>query len=161
METVEVWARKAAQAAALVNALNAQHIHAVGAPDLASAVARADIISCATLATVPLIEGAWLSPGSHLDLIGSFTAYMREADDACFAQARLYVDTPEAMQKSGDLLGPLSRGVISTASVQGSLADLCRGTVPGRQSVLERTVFKSVGTALEDLAAAILVYECT
>ena len=159
LDTVEVWARKAPQAEAMVQALQAQRLQAVVAPDLASAVARCDVISCATLATAPVIEGTWLRPGSHLDLIGSFTAQMREADDACFAQASLYVDTAEALQKSGDLLGPLSRGVLTAESVRGTLADLCRGTVPGRQTAQERTVFKSVGTALEDLAAAILVYE--
>ena len=159
IQAVEVWARNLSQAQALVNRLNAFQIDAVVAPDLASAVARADVISCATLATEPVIQGAWLSPGSHLDLIGSFTPHMREADDACFANASLYVDTPEAMQKSGDLLGPLSRGVISAGSVRGTLADLCRATVSGRQTTTERTVFKSVGTALEDLASAILVYE--
>ena len=159
LDTVEVWARQAPQAEAMVQALQAQRLQAVVAPDLASAVARCDVISCATLATAPVIEGTWLRPGSHLDLIGSFTAQMREADDACFAQASLYVDTAEALQKSGDLLGPLSRGVLTAESVRGTLADLCRGTVPGRQTAQERTVFKSVGTALEDLAAAILVYE--
>lgn len=159
IEVVEVWARNALQAQALVDSLKTQNIDARLATDLAQAVARADVISCATLATDPVIQGAWLSPGSHLDLIGSFTPHMREADDACFANASLFVDTHEALQKSGDLLGPLSRGVISSDSVRGTLADLCRATVSGRQTATERTVFKSVGTALEDLASAILVYE--
>jgi len=84
---------------------------------------------------------------------------MREADDACFAGAALYVDTEEALQKSGDLLGPMQRGVFTAADVRGTLATLARGEASGRRSEAERTVFKSVGTALEDLAAAILVYE--
>ena len=116
-------------------------------------------MSCATLATDPLVHGGWLRPGSHLDLIGSFAPQMREADDACFAGASVYVDTDEAARKSGDLLGPLSRGVLSAADIRGTLASLCRGITPGRQSDVERTVFKSVGTALDDLAAAMLVYE--
>ena len=161
IETIQVWARNVLQAQVLVRELMDLGIDAVVAPDLPSAVARADIISCATLATEPVIEGAWLSPGSHLDLIGSFTPKMREADDACFANATIYVDTHEAVQKSGDLLGPLARAVITSVSVKGTLADLCRSTGAGRQTALERTVFKSVGTALEDLAAAILVYETT
>lgn len=159
IDEVRVWARKGAQAQTLVDALNASGVAASVADDLAHAAAQADIVSCATLATEPVIEGAWLRAGSHLDLIGSFTPRMREADDACFAGARLFVDTAEALQKSGDLLGPLSRGVLSADSVCGTLEDLCRATVSGRQSPLERTVFKSVGTALEDLAAAVLVYE--
>jgi len=127
--------------------------------DLASAASAADIVSCATLATEPIVRGAWLQPGSHLDLIGGFTPAMREADDDCFAGAGIYVDTDEALEKSGDLLGPIARGVFSAADVRGTLAGLCRGTAAGRRSRSERTVFKSVGTALEDLAAAILVYE--
>ncbi len=101
--------------------------------------------------------GRWLRAGSHLDLIGSFTPAMREADDECFRGARLYIDTQEALAKSGDLLGPLSRGVIGTADVIGTLASLSRGEAQGRATPDERTVFKSVGTALEDLAAAMLV----
>jgi ornithine cyclodeaminase len=84
---------------------------------------------------------------------------MREADDACFAGASVFVDTEEALMKSGDLLGPMSRGVFSASDVRSNLTGLCRGISPGRQSPAERTVFKSVGTALEDLAAASLVYQ--
>jgi len=159
IDEVVVWARNPAQAATLAEAWRAEGIAAQAAPDLAEAVAQADVVSCATLATEPVIQGAWLRPGSHLDLIGGFTPRMREADDACFAGASVFVDTGEAVAKSGDLLGPIARGVLSAADVRGTLADLCSGTVPGRKSADERTVFKSVGTALEDLAAATLVYE--
>jgi len=159
IKQVSVWARNAAQAERLAVDWLAQGIDASAVTDLAAAVAQADIVSCATLATAPLIEGRWLSPGSHLDLIGSFTPTMREADDDCFAGASLYVDTDEALRKSGDLLGPMSRGVFSAADVRGTLADLARGDANGRTWADERTVFKSVGTALEDLAAAVLAYE--
>ena len=126
---------------------------------LLAAVSEADIVSCATLATQPLLMGRWLRPGSHLDIIGSFTPAMREVDDDCFAGAALYIDTDEALAKSGDLLGPLSRGVFQADDVRGTLARLARGEVSGRSSAAQRTVFKSVGTALEDLAAAMLVYD--
>jgi ornithine cyclodeaminase len=125
---------------------------------LEHAVREADIVSCATLSEAPLVRGEWLRPGSHLDLIGSFTPRMREADDACFAGAAVYVDTEEALVKSGDLIGPIARGVFTPADVRGTLATLCRGTAPGPSHAGERTVFKSVGTALEDLAAAMLVF---
>ena len=161
IEAVQVWARQASQAKALVDELRDGGFEASVASDLAAAVARADVVSCATLATAPVVQGAWLSPGSHLDLIGSFTPKMREADDACFAGARLFVDTSEALQKSGDLLGPMSRGVFSAQDVCGNLAELCAGAVPGRSADDQRTVFKSVGTALEDLAAAALVFEAS
>jgi len=125
---------------------------------LEHAVREADIVSCATLSEAPLVRGEWLRPGSHVDLIGSFTPRMREADDACFAGAAIYVDTEEALVKSGDLIGPIARGVFTPADVRGTLATLCRGTAPGTSHAGERTVFKSVGTALEDLAAAMLVF---
>lgn len=159
LERVSVWARDPDKARALARAWQAQGLPAEPAPDLQAACGAADIVSCATLATEPVVRGAWLRPGSHLDLIGSFTPAMREADDACFAGASLYVDTDEAMKKSGDLLGPLQRGVLRPDAVRGTLADLARGTAQGRAGDAERTVFKSVGTALEDLAAAILVHE--
>ena len=84
---------------------------------------------------------------------------MREADDVCFEDARVFVDTEEALQKSGDLIGPLSRGVLRADDVRGTLTTLCKGMATGRKTPTERTVFKSVGTALEDLAAAVQVYE--
>jgi len=159
IERVSVWARSAPQAQALAQELRAQGLAARAVPDLQAACGEADIVSCATLATEPVVHGAWLRPGSHLDLIGSFTPAMREADDACFAGAALFVDTGEALQKSGELLGPMARGVFGAQDVRGTLAALARGEAAGRGSPAERTVFKSVGTALEDLAAAILVYE--
>jgi ornithine cyclodeaminase len=159
IDEVVVWARRPAQAAERAGAWRAAGLSATAAADLAVAVAQSDVVSCATLATEPLVHGSWLQPGSHLDLIGSFTPQMREADDACFAGASVFVDTDEAARKSGDLLGPLSRGVLSAADIRGTLAELCSGRAAGRQSAAERTVFKSAGTALEDLAAAMLVYE--
>ncbi|MBE7941414.1 MULTISPECIES: ornithine cyclodeaminase family protein [Ramlibacter] len=156
---VQVWARTPGQAQALAARLRGQGLPAEAAPDLAAACAQADMVSCATLATEPVVHGAWLAPGSHLDLVGSFTPAMREADDACFAGASLFVDTPEALQKSGELLGPLSRGVFTAEDIRGTLQALARGECAGRRTPGERTVFKSVGTALEDLAAAIAVWE--
>jgi ornithine cyclodeaminase len=160
IDRVTVWDRTAANAENMVESLRAEGFDAQVCTHLAEAAAFADIVSCATLATAPVVQGAWLRANSHLDLIGSFTAAMREADDACFSgDVRLYVDTDEAPQKSGELLGPMSRGVFAAGDVAGTLADLARGTVAGRGNWAGRTVFKSVGTALEDLAAAILVYE--
>jgi ornithine cyclodeaminase len=162
---VSVWARRADQAEALAQAWRAEGWSARAVSDRAAAAGQADIVSCATLASEPVMAGAWLQPGSHLDLIGSYTPAMREADDACFRHAALVVDTEEALVKCGDLLGPMARGVISAASVRGTLAALCQaGTLaalgPGgplpRSTSDTRTVFKSVGTALADLAAAML-----
>jgi ornithine cyclodeaminase/alanine dehydrogenase-like protein (mu-crystallin family) len=158
IDDVMVWSRDPAAAARLAASLAAAGHPARAVADLASAVADADIVSCATLAKEPLIRGEWLAPGAHLDLIGGFTPAMREADDACFAGAGVWVDTAEALAKAGDLLHPIASGVLAREDVRGTLADLCAVPAPARDPAA-RTVFKSVGTALEDLAAAILVYE--
>ncbi|HET8746872.1 MAG TPA: ornithine cyclodeaminase family protein [Ramlibacter sp.] len=159
IDEVCVWARSQESAQALADTWSDQGFAARAVTDLAGACAEADIVSCATLATEPVVHGTWLRPGTHLDLIGSFTPAMREADDACFAGAALYVDTEEALRKSGELLGPMARGVFAPGDVCATLAMLARGEAVGRADADQRTVFKSVGTALEDLAAAILVHE--
>ena len=158
IDDVMVWSRDPQAALRLVVKLAADGLPARVVTDLASATRTADIVSCATLATEPLIEGAWLAPGSHLDLIGGFTPAMREADDACFAGAEVWIDTVDALAKAGDLLHPIASGALPRDGVRGTLADLC-ASPPAPRNAAARTVFKSVGTALEDLAAAILVYE--
>lgn len=154
IDGVRIWGRRTEAADALASGF-AHHpfeVQAVG--DLQAAVRWADIISCATLSQTPLVLGAWLRPGQHLDLIGSFTSAMREVDDDALVRAGIYVDTRSALAESGELLHGLASGVISTSDVRGELADLVRGTVVGRRSAEEITLFKSVGCAIEDLAAA-------
>jgi len=158
IDDVAVWSRDAAAAARLATALAAEGHPARAVTDLAAAVAAADIVSCATLATEPLVRGEWLAPGSHLDLIGGFTPAMREADDACIAGAQVWIDCADALRKAGDLLQPIAAGVLRPDAVRGTLPDLCTRPAPAREPAT-RTVFKSVGNALEDLAAAILVHE--
>lgn len=157
--TVTVWSRRPETAEALAQRWREEGIDAVAATDLAKAAASADIVSCATLATEPVVRGEWLRPGTHLDLIGSFRPDMREADDTCFAGAALYVDTNEALKKSGELIGPISRGVFTADEIRGTLEALCRGETSGRLDEQQRTVFKAVGFALEDLAAAMLIHQ--
>ncbi len=155
---VAVWSRRADTAAALADRLRGQGFDARPAPSLSAAVEAADIVSCATLATEPLIEGAWLRPGTHVDLVGSFTPAMREADDACARRARIHVDTLAALEESGDLADPLTRGVIRRDAIAGTLDDLCSGAIEGRREAEEITLFKAVGTALADLGAAALAH---
>lgn len=157
IERVTVWARRRDAAEALAARWHREGFDTTVAADLAAAVRQAPIVSCATLATAPVVQGAWLAAGSHLDLIGSFTPAMREADDACFRGADVWVDTAEALVKSGELLGPMATGAWRREDLRGTLASLARGETPGRAGDGRRTVFKSVGTALEDLAAATLV----
>ncbi|GGF50646.1 ornithine cyclodeaminase [Aliidongia dinghuensis] len=125
---------------------------------LEPAVREADIVSCATLASQPIIKPEWLAAGSHLDLIGSFTPAMAEAEPACFAQADVWVDTEEALMKSGDLLNAIAAGRWRADALIGNLTQLCRGQIKGRSNDQQRTIFKAVGTALEDLGAAKLAY---
>jgi ornithine cyclodeaminase len=156
---VQVWNHRVEGAARRVEALRAQGCDASVATDLDAAVARADIVSTATLATAPLVRGARLQPGAHLDLIGSFTQAMREADADCFARARVFVDTEEALAKSGDLIAARAAGAFADAQLQATLAQLCRGERGGRAAAGEITLFKAVGTALADLAAAELAFD--
>ena len=156
---VTVWNHRPESAHALAATLRAAGFQARAGGDLADAVARADIVSCATLSPTPLIRGEWLRPGTHLDLIGSFTPQMREADPACFARSRVFVDTPEALHKAGDVLDAIGAGAFEANRVQATLAQLCQGVPAARASAAELTLFKSVGSALEDLAAAELVFD--
>jgi ornithine cyclodeaminase len=155
---VDVWNHHIEGAHALVQRLRAQGFAAEVAADLRAAVQRAHIVSCATLATQPLICGEWLPAGVHVDLIGAFTPQMREADAACVARSRVYVDHDEALAKAGDLVQAAAEGQFSAAALQGTLEQLCRGSRRGRTRDDEVTLFKSVGSAWQDLAAAELVF---
>ena len=159
IDEVRVWNHRPEGAEALAAQWRAEGFDAQATTDLEVAVREADIVSCATLATTPLVHGEWLAPGSHLDLIGSFTPGMREADPRCFEGARTFIDTTEALQKAGELLDAIAAGTLRADAVQGTLAALCRGERAGRGGREERTVFKAVGSALEDLTAATLVWQ--
>jgi len=107
-----------------------------------------------------LVKGDWLQPGQHLDLVGGFRPHMRETDDDAVKRCRLFVDTRSgACKESGDIADPLKRGIITAEDINADLFDLCRGHHQGRDTAQEITLFKSVGTALEDLAAARLVFD--
>lgn len=157
-DRILVWARRPAAAETLVDRISdlAGTVDAV--TDLASAVAAADVISSATLADEPLIQGSWLQDGQHVDLVGAFTPAMREADAQTLQRARVFVDTRAgALAEAGDIIQAINEGRITADCIQGELAELAGGKVPGRLGDAEVTVFKSVGTALEDLCAAQLV----
>ena len=149
-----IWSRDPAKAEVLAAHLAAAGTAAAPAPDLAEAAASADIVTCATLASEPLIRGAWLRPGTHLDLVGGYTPQMREADDEAVRRARVYIDTDAALSEAGDILQPLQSGVLGRENIAGDLFGLARGECASRRDPAEITLFKSVGTALEDLAAA-------
>jgi alanine dehydrogenase len=156
-DRISVWGRNAEKAVACARLIQSQlpEQPVAAAADLESAVRRADVISCATTAREPLIRGQWLKEGAHLDLVGSYCAGMREADSDAVARARVFVDTLQgARSEAGDLLVPLAEGRIAADHIRGELAELVAGSVPGRLSDRDVTLFKSVGTAIEDLVAA-------
>jgi ornithine cyclodeaminase len=155
---VTLWNHNAEKARHTAAELARQGLPAEATEDLEAAVRGADLVSCATLSTAPLVRGAWLKAGAHLDLVGAFNLAMREADDAALQRACVYVDTPAARTEGGDVALALASGAISPADIKGDLFTLCRGEAPGRARADEITAFKSVGTAIEDLAAAMLVW---
>lgn len=152
---VRVWGRHPEKAAALAARLDTAARRTIAVADLERAVREADVVSCATLAREPLVHGEWLRPGTHLDLVGGFTPEMREVDDEAVRRARVFVDTRAgALAEAGDIVQPLRAGILREEDVAGDLEGLARGLCAGRRTPHEITLFKSVGTALEDLAAA-------
>jgi len=157
---IRIWNRTAANAEAAAADLRRSGLNASVAADLDEALGWADIVSAATISSQPLVKGALLSPGAHVDLVGGFTPTMREADDETIRRARVYVDTRAgATKEAGDIVQPLASGVLTNDAIVGDLHELARGEKPGRGAPDEITLFKSVGAALEDLAAGIAVYE--
>lgn len=157
---VRIWNRTAANAEAAAADMRRSGLNASVAADLDEALGWADIVSAATISSAPLVKGALLSPGTHVDLVGGFTPTMREADDETILRARVYVDTRAgATKEAGDIVQPLASGVLTQDGIVADLHELARGERAGRESPGEITLFKSVGAALEDLAAGIAVYE--
>lgn len=157
---IHVWGRNADAAERAAEAARRIGLPARAVGDLRAAAETADIISCATLSSQPLIHGEWLKAGAHLDLVGGYKPDMREADDTAIRRASVFVDTlAGATHEAGDIVQPLQSGALLPGAIRGEMAELVCGTRPGRQSETEITLFKSVGAALEDLAGAILAYE--
>lgn len=156
---VLVWGRNPEKAERLADAYR-DRFDSVAVTDLAAASAEADVISCVTLSIEPLIRGEWLRPGTHLDLIGAFRPSMRETDGECLARSEVFVDTyAGARGEAGDIHQAIDEGVFSFEAIRADLAELLKGERPGRSSDDAITLFKSVGASLEDLAAAIEVWE--
>lgn len=161
---VAIWGRRPERAEALARELAASLPPSLGRPievravaDRKNAIEAADIVSCATLSSTPLVEGRWLQPGQHIDLVGAYTPKMRESDDDAVSRARIFVDTRAgALKEGGDVAQPLARNIITEKDVVADLFELSRGERTGRGANDRETItlFKSVGAALEDLAAA-------
>jgi ornithine cyclodeaminase len=149
---------RARETAAEIRSLVGGEVEVSSASSLDKVAPIADIISCATSSAQPVLAGKWLRPGVFVDLVGGFSPNKREADDDAVVRSRLFVDTFEgALAEAGDLLQPLERGLIGRDRIEGELADLVSGRATGRQGADEIILFKSVGTAIEDLCAAKLI----
>jgi ornithine cyclodeaminase len=149
--SIKVWGRDKTKATTTAAGLERRGLRANVVDDLETAVRSADVISCATMSENPLVLGRWLQPRAHLDLVGGYRPTMREADDDCVRNAFVATDTLTALKECGDLQSPIESGALDAA-----------GVVPLERLVSDSTlhhptrstVFKSVGTALADLAAA-------
>jgi ornithine cyclodeaminase len=154
LRRVLIWNRTPERAEALAARIGAEH-----APELEAAVRAADVITCCTRSRAPLVQGEWLRPGQHLDLVGGFTPETREADDEAACRARVFTDLREsAFHGVGDILGPIAAGVMTEADVLADHYDLCSGRVPGRGAAEELTLFKNAGGGHLDLMTAELVW---
>lgn len=159
LDHVLIWNRSGERAQRMTARLSDLPIKIEATTDLEGAVRGADIISCATMADEPLIKGSWLKEGQHLDLVGAFKPTMREVDSDAVRRARVFCDTREgALSEAGDLVIPIGEGALSGDDIAGDLLDLCQGKRAGRRYYDQITLFKSVGTAAEDLAMAAHVF---
>lgn len=158
LREIDIWNRSHAGAEKLAAEMTRRGFTARNVEDLEAAARGADLISCATLSRTPLIKGAWLKPGAHLDLVGAFNLSMREADDEALQRARVLVDTEASLSEGGDVAVSIKAGAFRADQVIGTLFDLAAGEVSPRVNDSDITLFKSVGASLEDLAAAMLVH---
>ena len=152
--------RNPAKMEAFVAKLNDQGIPAEAVNNLEESARKADLIACATPSKIPIIKGEWIRSGTHLDLVGSYKPDTRETDDEAIRKSSIFVDSRAgALHESGELALPIAEGVIMENDVKADIVELIKGIHPGRTSSEEITLFKSVGLAIEDLAAALLVYQ--
>ena len=158
IRTVSIWNHRAERAEALALAMRREGFAAEPVADLGAAVASADIVSCATLSSQPLVEGGGCGPAPISTSSAPSHLAMREADDAALARASVFVDTEAALTEGGDVALAIAGGAIERSHVRATLYDLARARRRGRAAAEEITLFKSVGSAIEDLAAAMLVW---
>jgi ornithine cyclodeaminase/alanine dehydrogenase-like protein (mu-crystallin family) len=160
IESVFVWGRNYQKACNLAQSLFIEKVEIVPIEDVEEYIPKVDIISTATSSPDPLVFGDRLIPGQHIDLVGAFKPTWREADDEAILNSSVFVDTREGtLSESGELLIPMEKGLFKKEDIKADLFELCKKQKSGRNSQDEITSFISVGYALEDLAAAELVWE--
>ncbi|SHM76643.1 ornithine cyclodeaminase family protein [Flavobacterium chilense] len=160
VKRVYVWGRTLEKAQLVCNELRNSVFSCTAVSTIEEVISEVDIISSATLSPVPIVFGKWLKPGQHLDLVGAYKKDMREADDEAILKSAVFLDTYQGgLKESGDILIPLTNGVITREDIRADLFELCSNKKTGRTSDEEITFFKSVGHAIEDLIAAGYFYE--
>ncbi len=160
IKTVYVWGRNFIKAEQICEKLKNQEFTIEAIHNIEDKISDVDIISCATLSKTPLVLGKYLKPGQHVDLVGSYKKDTREADDDAITKSNIYLDSYlGGLKESGDIVIPLSKGIITEKDIKADLFELCQLKKEGRIIDDEITIFKSVGHALEDLVAAGYYYE--
>jgi ornithine cyclodeaminase/alanine dehydrogenase-like protein (mu-crystallin family) len=154
LKRIIIWNRTHSRAVRLASTLEHVGVSVQAEPDLKLALAAADIVSCVTMSSAPLVRGALLRPGTHVDLIGAYAPDMREADDEVVKRAHIFVDTRTGCERSGEIAQPIAAGLITSSSILADLFDLCSGRHPGRTHPDEITMFKNVGGAHLDMYTA-------
>jgi ornithine cyclodeaminase len=161
IEQVRVWSRDPEHARRFAErAVQRHEIDIAPAASAREAVRDADIICTATAAREPVLEGAWIRDGAHVNAVGACFRTMRELDTAAVVRARLFVDRREsALAEAGDFLIPKREGALADDHIRGEIGELLLGDIEGRQSPDDVTLFESLGIAVEDTAAAHYIYE--
>ncbi|NER12792.1 ornithine cyclodeaminase family protein [Leptobacterium flavescens] len=160
IKNVFVWGRNPEKSLAICDAFSGDDLTVQSVRDIEEVISEVDIISCATLSQDPLVFGKFLKQGQHIDLVGAYKKNMREADDETIRKSSIFLDTYQGgLKESGDIVIPLEKGIIDRSHIKADLFELCSEVKSGRTYDSEITLFKSVGHALEDLAAATYYYE--
>jgi ornithine cyclodeaminase len=161
IDRVRVWSRDPANGEQFAaDAAEQFSITVEVSPDAESAVSGAQIVCTTTASRTPVLRGEWLSPGTHVNAVGASVATARELDGAAVARSRLFVDRRESvMAEAGDFLLALEEGEIDEDHIAGELGELVLGETVGRRSPEDITLFKSLGLAIEDVAAARFIYD--
>jgi alanine dehydrogenase len=156
LERVIVWGRSPEKAQAFAERhRTSAGIEIVAVPDARSAVEPADIVCTVTASPTPVLEGRWLKPGAHLNLVGAFTPATREADTEAIRRSRLFVEVREfALLEAGEILIPIGEGALTAAHIAGEIGEVAAGELAGRTRPDEITAYKSLGNVAQDLATA-------
>ncbi len=161
LREIRAWSPDAGRLALFVRETTARTRAAVTAAASAQeAVDGADIVVLATSAREPVVRSAWIADGAHICAVGACRPHEREMETALVGRGRVFVDSlAGALAEAGDLLIPIAEGAFAASHIAGELGEVAAGTVPGRRSAAEVTIFKSLGMGVEDVAAAHLAYQ--